>query len=150
MSYTSTLALAAALSIAIALLHIVMIFVGAEAYHYFAAGKEMVEAAQAGSFKPALITLGVTVFFALFGLYAFSGAGYVKTLPFLQPALWLIGCIYSARGLAIIVQIVMLLQGKTGANLETKDLVFSLVSLFIGIVYLIGAWQRAATINSTP
>jgi hypothetical protein len=104
----------------------------------------MVETAQAGSFMPALVTLGVTAFFALFGVYALSGAGFLKPLPFLQPALWVIGGIYSARGLAIIVQVVMLSQGKTGTNLETKDLVFSLVSLLIGLVYLLGAWQRVS------
>ena len=60
----------------------------------------------------------------------------------------MIGGIYSARGLAIIVQIVMLSQGKTGANLEAKDLVFSLVSLCIGLVYLLGAWQRQSISNT--
>ncbi len=148
MTYTNLLALAGALSFTLALLHIVMIFVGAEAYRYFAAGKEMVEAAEAGSFKPALVTLGVTTFFALFGVYALSGAGFLQPLPFVQSALWLIGGIYSARGLAIVVQVVMLSQGKTGTNLEPKDLVFSLVSLGIGLVYLLGAWQRQSVSNA--
>lgn len=150
MHYTTTLAFAGAMSISLALLHIVMIFVGAEAYRYFAAGKEMVDAANAGSFMPALVTLGVTTFFALFGVYALSGAGILPTLPFLQPALWVIGSIYAARGLAVVVQIVMLAQGKTGENLATKDLVFSLVSLLIGVTYLVGAWQRAANTSTTP
>lgn len=148
MTYTNLLALAGALSFALALLHIVMIFVGPEAYRYFAAGKEMVEAAEAGSFKPALVTLGVTTFFALFGVYALSGAGFLQPLPFLQSALWLIGGIYSARGLTIVVQVVKLSQGKTGTNLEPKDLVFSLVSLGIGLVYLLGAWQRQSVSNA--
>jgi putative oxidoreductase len=148
MTHTTLLALAGALSFSLALLHIVMIFVGAEAYRYFAAGKEMVEAAEAGSFKPTIVTLGVTAFFALFGVYALSGAGFLMPLPILQPSLWVIGGIYSARGLAVIVQIVMLSQGKTGANLEAKDLVFSLVSLCIGLVYLVGAWQRQSVSNA--
>jgi hypothetical protein len=142
MTFRTLLTVAALLSFSVALLHVVMIFIGAEAYRYFDAGKKMVEAAKADSVLPTIVTLGITVVFVIFGLYALSGAGLITPFPWLQPTLWLVGGILTLRGLAIFVQLVMLLQGKNGLHLAPRDLVFSLVSLCIGIVYLVGTWKR--------
>lgn len=142
MTFRTLLTIAALLSFSIALLHLTMIFIGAEAYRYFDAGKKMVEAAKAGSLHPAIITLGIASVFTVFGLYALSGAGAMTRLPLLQPALWVISSIYTLRGLAVFVQMIMLLQGKNGLHLAPKDIVFSLVSLCIGMVYLVGTWKR--------
>jgi putative oxidoreductase len=132
----------ALLSFIIALMHVVMIFIGAEAYRYFDAGQEMVDGALSGSMRPTIVTLGVTAFLTLFGVYALSGAGWIKSLPLLKPALWLIGGIYTLRGLGLFAQIGMLAMGQSGDHLAPKDLVFSLVSLLIGIIYLLGTWKH--------
>lgn len=129
-------------SLIIALMHVVMIFIGAEAYRYFDAGQEMVDGALAGSMMPTIITLGVTAFLTLFGIYALSGAGWIQSLPLLKPALWIIGGIYTLRGLGLFAQIGMIAMGQSGDHLAPKDLVFSLVSLLIGLVYLFGTWKH--------
>jgi hypothetical protein len=69
------------LSAGIALLHVVIIFVGAPAYRYFGAGEQMAQQAEAGSHLPALVTAAVTLFFALFAYYALAVAQVVPRPP---------------------------------------------------------------------
>ena len=58
-------------SLSVAVLHVVIIFIGAEAYRYFGAGEEMATGAEQGSTIPELITIGIVFVFIVFGLYAF-------------------------------------------------------------------------------
>jgi hypothetical protein len=129
------LKLAGWLSAAVAALHVMIVFLGPWAYRYFGAGEDMARQAEAGSLLPAALTLCIVAVFAVFALYAFSGAGSVRRLPLLRTGLVVIGLIYTARGLGLIPE---LLQGAI-----PRYLVFSAVSLTIGIVYLLGtlkAW----------
>jgi hypothetical protein len=128
------------LSFAVALLHLVIIFIGAPAYRYFGAGEEMARAAESGSAVPALVTLLLTVIFAVFGLYALSGAGAIRRLPLLMPALILIGAVYSLRGIAVFLQIFQF--ATASAAVAPRDIVFSAVSLVIGLAYLIGTMMK--------
>ena len=136
------------LSFAVALLHLVIVFVGAPAYRYFGAGEEMAAAAESGSAFPAVLTLVLAVVFAVWGLYALSGAGIIRRLPLLKIALILIGAVYTLRGIAVFQQIFQ--TATASAKVEPRDIVFSLVSLGIGLAYLIGTaanWRslRAGT-----
>jgi len=79
------------LSLAVALLHLVIIFIGAPAYRYFGAGEEMAKGAESGSLFPAMMTLVLVAIFAIWGLYAFSGAGMFRQLPLLRIGLLLRG-----------------------------------------------------------
>lgn len=126
---------AATLSFAIALLHFIMIFVGAPAYEFFDAGSEMVELAASGSPWPALITLLLTVGFVVFGLYAFSGAGRFRRMPLLRPALVAIAAIYTLRGLVVVPEAL----GRIEA--DGTAIIFSAVSLVIGLAYAVGIVQ---------
>ncbi len=147
MNYRTILTLAGCFSLVIAIAHFVMIFVGAKAYEYFDAGKEMVEMALAGSPFPGIITGALTLGFVVFALYGFSGAEKMRELPALQLVLWAIGGIYTLRGLGLVVQLFMVLRGQTGEHLASKDLVFSCVSLVIGILYLFGTLLRSKAIG---
>ena len=124
------------LSFAVALLHLVIIFIGAPAYRYFGAGEEMARGAESGSLFPAMMTVVLVVIFAIWGLYAFSGAAMFRRLPLLRIALPLIGAIYILRGLAIFQQIFQI--STSAEQFEAREVVFSLVSLVIGLAYLIG------------
>ena len=124
------------LSFVVALLHLVIIFVGAPAYRYFGAGEDMATAAESGSAFPALITLVLVAVFTIWGLYAFSGAGVIRRLPLLRIALLLIGAIYTLRGVAVFQQIFQI--ATSSVQVEPREIVFSLVSLVIGLVYLVG------------
>ena len=135
------------LSFAVALLHVVIIFVGAPAYRYFGAGEDMATATESGAVFPAVLTLFLAVIFAVWGFYGLSGAGIIRRLPLLKIALILIGAIYTLRGLAIFQQ---LFQIVTSAEVAPREIVFSLVSLIIGLAYLIGtvkSWRSLGASN---
>lgn len=137
------LKLAGILSSVIAVLHVGIIAVGAPAYRYFGAGEEMARQAERGSPIPALLTGVITLVFVLFALYAFSGAGLVGRLPLLRLGLLMVGVVYTLRGLLLGPQVIWFL-GLPG-RVPTRQLVFSGVSLVIGLSYLIGvhgAWNR--------
>ncbi len=124
------------LSFVIALLHLVIIFVGAPAYRYFGAGEDMATAAESGSAFPAIMTLVLVAFFSIWGLYAFSGAGVIRRLPLLRIALLLIGIIYTLRGVFVFQQIFQI--ATSSVQVAPREVVFSLVSLVIGLAYLVG------------
>jgi hypothetical protein len=124
------------LSFAVALLHLVIIFIGAPAYRYFGAGEDMAKGAESGSLFPAMMTLVLVAIFAIWGLYALSGAAVFGRLPLLRIALLLIGAIYTLRGLAVFQQIFQMVTSSE--QVEAREVVFSLVSLGIGFAYLIG------------
>jgi len=124
-------------SFLIAMAHIVAIFIGAPAYDFMDA-PDLGRLAREGSFIPVFATLAVTSFFVLFGAYAFSGAGIIKRLPFLRIWLWVIGGIFTLRGLAIFYFIALFLMGSP--NAIPREILFSLVSLLTGICYLLGVF----------
>ncbi len=84
-----------------ALLHFVIIFVGAPAYRYFGAGERMAVRDERGDPLPAVITAGLTLVFAIWAGYAFSGAGLIRRLPFLRAVLSSVGIVYTLRGLVL-------------------------------------------------
>lgn len=135
------LTLAAILSFSVAIFQAIISFSPSWSL-YFGAPAEMVA-------KPLLLLIlgeACAVAFAVFGLYALSGAGYIRSLPKLQWGLLVIGLIYSLRGLMM----VPLLLSWTGLfrlpeATEPTALQSSLVSLLIGIIYLVGTgmgWKQ--------
>lgn len=90
------------LSLIAALLHIAIIFGGPDWYRFFGAGEEMAVMAENGSWYPAFITSGIALILFIWALYAFSGAGLIRRLPFLKTALVIISALYLIRGLVFI------------------------------------------------
>ena len=143
------LKVAGVLSAGVGILHFVIIFIGAPAYRYFGAGERMARMDERGSWTPALITLGLTIVFALWSAYACSGAGVVRRLPLLRTALILIGSVYTLRGLVLGPQLVWFFSGYR-ALVPPRQLVFSSVSLVIGVSYLIGVRAAWASLRPPP
>lgn len=142
------LKLGGVLSFAVALLHVIIIFAGAPAYRYFGAGEEMARAAESGSAFPALLTFFLVAIFAVWGFYGLSGAGVIRRLPLLKMALLLIGAVYTLRGIAVFQQLFQI--AAPSAEIATRDVVFSSVSLIIGLAYLIGTisnWKSFGASN---
>ena len=125
--------IAAAGSFAIALLHLVIIFIGASAYRFFGAGEGMATHAEAGSLTPAVITLVIVFVFVVFGLYSLSAAGVVKRLWKLKPILMAITAIYLLRGFGFFVDSI----GDIFEH-DVRHAVFSFTSFAIGIFHLAG------------
>jgi hypothetical protein len=129
----------ALLNFCVAVLHIAMIFIGASAYRYFGAGEEMARLEEAGSWQPTLITLTVTVFFFIFGLYALSAARGFRKLPYTKTILIIITSIYFLRGSGLFAEIYFM---ATDRSYPGQMILFSSVALTIGICYAIGLKQK--------
>ena len=118
------------------MLHVFLVF-RPQAYHYFGAG-ELTELAEKGSPFTTLVTAGLVLMFAIWGVYALSGADVVKPLPLLRAVLIAIGVIYVLRGLFLPFELVQVIRGDQ----SLRFIVFSAISLAVGVLYLIGWWAR--------
>lgn len=136
---STLLIIAGVFSCLVGLLHIVIIFLGADGYRYFGAGEEMAKLAQSGSLVPALVTFILAGIFVVLGLYAFSGAGLIPRLPLLRIGLLVIAAVYTLRGLFLLPQIYLAITGKF---FFFREFLFSGVSLLIGIFYFTGLRAR--------
>lgn len=134
------LLVAAALSATAALLHVLIIIFGAPWYRFFGAGPRIVQMAAAGHWYPPVLTAGIALVLSIWSLYALSGAGVLRPLPLLKPALCLITAIYLLRGLAIVP---IQLQWPGGASAFWWW--SSLICLGYGLTHLLGliqVWAR--------
>jgi hypothetical protein len=123
---------------AIFLMHVFIAYKGENLYRYFGAGEWMAQLSKNGSVFPAIITLSGSLVFALMGLYAFSGAQLIRQLPFLRLILLIIGSIFTLRGVMIIPQIIFSISKHY--PILNRFTLFSFVSLFIGLLYLMGVF----------
>jgi len=129
------LAIAGLLSAAAALLHIGCIIGGCDWHRFFGAGEEMARAAEAGLWKPAMITAAISMILFIWAAYGFSGAGQIGRLPLLRTALIVIAAIYLLRGLFIIPALI-LPQLRSPFNIWS-----SLIVLGYGLAYTVGTWR---------
>jgi len=135
------LIIGACLSFVASALHIGIIMGGPVWYRFFGAGEEMATAADAGKVYPHIITFGIAVVLAIWGIYALSGAGVVPSLPFLKYALIGITTIYLIRGLVFYPLF-------ASSDTYTKPFVTwsSLICLGYGLVHGIGLYAMWATL----
>lgn len=92
-----------------------------------------------------LLVMGeaAAVIFLIFSLYAFSAAGRIRPLPLLHLGLITITALYILRGL-LFIPALLILMGWLEGQIPIQALFSSLVSLDIGVVYLLGVslnWQ---------
>ena len=128
------------LSLAASALHLACIVGGPDWYRFFGAGEELATMAEQGSMVPAAITFVIAVVLAVWGAYAFAGAGVIRRLPLMRTALVAITTVYMVRGLMIVP-----LQFQPRAT--AFDHISSLIVLGYGLIYLIGtrrAWPVLA------
>jgi hypothetical protein len=128
-------------SILAALLHIAIIIGGPDWYRFWGAGERMVVMAENGSWLPAILTFIIFLILFLWGLYAFSGAGLIKRLPFLKTALVLISLIYLIRGLSLVILLL------SPSHVTSFLFWTSLVSFIVGVTYSFGTKQVWASIS---
>lgn len=135
------LVLGGVLTAGAALLHVGIIIGGPDWYRFFGAGERMARMAARGSTQPALVTASIAAILGVWALYAFSGAGVIRRLPFLRLALTLIAAVYLARGL-FGVPVVMLVDDVYTNQLKAKltfMVVSSAICIVLGVCYAIGA-----------
>ena len=130
------------------LLHVAIILGGPGWYRFFGAGERMAQLAARGSSYPTIITAGIAATLGVWTLYALSGAGIIRRLPFLRLALVLIAAIYLARG-ALGVPVVVLVEDPYTRELRARMtfmVVSSAVCIFLGLCYAVGGvrvWRRS-------
>jgi len=132
--FKRVLVFAGVLSFAVALLHAAIGFSPTLSL-YFGAPEALVK----NIYTLIIVSLFIAVIIAVFGLYAISGAGYIRTLPWLKQILVVISGIYILRGLLLIPEL-LVVTGVFHISIPVapKFVVFSLGSLLIGLIYLIG------------
>jgi putative oxidoreductase len=123
------------------LLHLCIIFGGPDWYRFFGAGERMARLSARGSAYPTVITAGIALILGLWALYGLSGAGVIRRLPLLRPALVLIACVYCARG-TLGIPLVLFAGGSYAEELRgrmTFMVTSSIVCIFLGLCYALGA-----------
>ncbi len=124
----------------VALLHLVMLQAGSQAY--FGCCAWLARMADGGSPLPIVLALSISALYGIFALYALSGAGAARPLPYLRYALVAIGVVYVLPGLLLLA---VTCRQSGFASLPAREVVLSFVSLLIGLLYLagaIGSWQE--------
>lgn len=130
------LIIGAALSALAALIHVGCILFGAPWYRFFGAGERMARMAAAGHWYPTVITSGIAVILSCWSLYALSGAGVVRRLPLVRPALCIITGIYMFRAVAFAP-----FHTYFPGNSALFWVWSSAICFVIGLVHLVGLWQ---------
>ena len=123
------------LSLIASALHIACIIGGPDWYRFFGAGEAMARAAERGESYPALVTFAIAVILALWGAYAFAGAGLIRRLPLMRTALVAISAIYLLRGAALIPALTV------PAMSNSFNIWSSVIVLIYGIAYALGTWK---------
>lgn len=107
-----------------------------ELYRYIDPGQGtgLGQMAEQGSSLIIILTLILALIFAIWALYAFSGARLIRPFPLLGAALIVISVIYLLRGLFLGSEIKMVMN----EGYPFRFVVFSSISLLAGVLYLIG------------
>ena len=94
------LALAAGLDALAALAHLACIALGAPAYRLMGAGERMARAAEAGQWRPTLLTLVIAAGLAAMAFYAGAAAAQLAPLPLQRALLLVFAAVLLVRALA--------------------------------------------------
>lgn len=125
------------INIVIAIGHIVGLFWADKMFEVTGIGKEMTELAQTHSSLPYLLTIFVAIVFFIFGLYGLSANNKFRQLPFLKPVIFIIAGLYLLRGIG---ELIFDLE-KQQAN-QFLEVTYSLIAVFIGLLFLIGGLKK--------
>lgn len=131
------------LSLLASLMHIAVIFGGADWYRLFGAGETLVEMVEQGSRYPAYLTAAIAFVMFIWALFAFSGAGMIRKLPLLRAGLAIISAIFLARGIAPFLAMPFMPD-----LVSTFWVLSSLTCTLYGLAYGIGTYRAWQAISS--
>ena len=120
-------------SLAFSIFQVCGIFLPPSVIIYFG-GPVKLQAENPALFGLLCVVLGAII--AVVGLYALSGAGKFKRLPFLRTVLVVVTTVFILRGLFII-PILKFMSAHPESNMF-RYLVFSIIALGVGIIHLVG------------
>lgn len=112
--------------------HLLMIVGGPTWYAFARAPIYIVESAQEGTLLAPTSAIAIAVLMFICSVYSFSGAGLMRKIPLLMPALVIISIICLARGLYVLPLFFSM------EILGIWHLVASSIWLFVGMCFLMG------------
>ena len=114
---------------------------------YFGAPEALVK----NAYMLICVSFLVAVILKVFGLYAMSGAGFIRALPCLKPVLLVISSIFILRGLLIIPEFLVVMGlVQSSIPVAPRFILFSIGSLVIGFFFIagtIGGWNSFPSKN---
>lgn len=134
--------LAAIADLILALLHLLAVFIGAEAYIFLRAGKVMAAADGAGAIWPALLTLFIAVVFLIWSFIGIWAARFEKYARQVRLLVALIGGVFVLRGSALVFQLFGVTWFSDGESPVFRDYAFSSAALLIGALHLYAAYKN--------
>ncbi|MFT5278234.1 MAG: putative oxidoreductase [Glaciecola sp.] len=105
---------------------------------FFCADERMAQLASAGDPYPTIVTIAISSILAVWGLYAWSGAGLIVKLPLLKTCLVLITAVYLVRGVVGLFAPFFTSDPVVHQNSMTFWAVSSVICCVYGIYYLLG------------
>lgn len=126
------LLLGAVASFGLAAVHILLVF-RPQGWTYFGAGALAAVAQTKARWLPP-VTAGLALLFAVWGVYALSGAGILGPLPAEDAVLVSAGVIYLIRGLAVFGDLIR----AVGGTQPWRMAAFSAYALATGVLFLAG------------
>lgn len=124
------------INILIAIGHIVGLIWAEQMFEITGIGKEMNELAQMHSSLPYLLSIFVSIVFAIFGLYGLSADNRFRKLPLLKLGIFTIAGIYIFRGFG---EIIIHTIQRTNSSAE---MIYSIFALAIGLLFLFGGLKK--------
>ena len=120
-------------NIVIGTLHVVGLIWARRMFYWVGIGPDMDRLGAVHALLPYVLSIVTGAVFCVFGLYAIAGAGDLRPLPLVRPAIIAITWMYLLRAI-----------GGTGLggfieDASFKEAAFSTVALGIGVLYAIGA-----------
>lgn len=120
----------------IALFHLLVMMIGAPMYHFIDAS-ELANLSLRGSGVPSILMFVLSLIFSIFGFYALSACDMLIRLPKTRFMVVFIGVLFLLRGSFVFLFITLYLTQSAIQNLN--EVFFSLIALFIGCLFIIGA-----------
>jgi hypothetical protein len=131
-----SLIIAGHLTLGAALLHGVSLFFLPDSIAFFNGPRWLYELTWAGLVG---VCLGIMAFLGILSLYAYSGAGWIRPLPWLRTGLLAIGLLFLLRGLLLAPQLFLWFRiPESARGIHLRFMSFSAVSLLLGVLYLKG------------
>jgi hypothetical protein len=128
-----TLLVAAFIASGTAIAHLSCIFLGPTCYKAQMAPPQIVQSAIDGTLVAPIGTVVVSLLFLTCALFAVSGAGYIKRLPFLNSALITISILCIVRGISTIPSSYLFPE-----MVSSFSIMAGVVWFFVGVLYLYG------------
>ena len=131
-----------------ACLQLTIPFGGPDWLGLFNAGDGIAKASGSELLIPSLFIVAAAIVLATSALYAFSGAGLIRQLPFLRTGLFLASAIFLVRGVALLPALAL-----TQEPIDIDVVLSSFIFLACGLVYAVGTaaeWRRLSHLRHGP